>query len=93
MPRRVVEDLKELGIADNTLLIYTFYSQPNMATSVNAMIFMETVYRLVYATTCMHWRTYNMVKDSTMFSYWLTKEEVKKALSLLMTSRLKMEPC
>ena len=82
-----------VGTLSNTLLIYTFYSQPNMATSVNAMIFMETVYRLVYATTCMHWRTYNMVMESTLFSYWLTKEEVKKSLSLLMTSRLKMEPC
>jgi hypothetical protein len=67
-----------VGTLSNSLLIYTFYAQTNMATSVNAMIFMETVYRLVYATTCMHWRTYNMVKDSTLFSYWLTKEEVKQ---------------
>ena len=66
-----------VGIFSNTLLIYTFYSQSNMATSVNAMIFMETVYRLVYATTTVHWRTYNMVQDTTLFSNWLTKENVK----------------
>ena len=30
-----------VGTLSNTLLIYTFYTQPNMATSVNAMIFME----------------------------------------------------
>ena len=66
------------GTFSNTLLIYTFYSQSNMATSVNAMIFMETVYRLVYATTTVHWRTYNMVQDTTLFSNWLTKEMVKK---------------
>ena len=58
-----------------------------MATSVNAMIFMETVYRLVYATTCMHWRTYNMVKDITLFSYWLNKEEVEQTKSFLKIAR------
>ena len=66
-----------IGIFSNTILIYTFYSEQNMATSVNAMICMETVYRLVYATTIMHWRNYNMVNDKTLFSNWFSKEKVE----------------
>ena len=65
-----------VGTLSNTLLIYTFYSVPNMATSVNAMIFMESVYELVY-TTIMYWRTYNMVQDKTLFSDWITREQVE----------------
>ena len=64
-----------VGTLSNTILIYTFYSEPSMATSVNAMIMMETVYRLVYIPS-MHWRTYNMVHDKTLFSAWMTREEV-----------------
>ena len=64
-----------LGTFSNSLLIYTFYSEPNMATSVNAMIFMDTLYRLLYANI-IHWRTYNMVHETTMLSAWLSREEV-----------------
>ena len=73
-----------VGIFSNTILIYTFYSEQNMATSVNAMICMESAYRLVYATTIMHWRNYNMVNYKTLFSNWFSKEKVQvcKILSL-----------
>jgi hypothetical protein len=72
-----------VGTLSNTILIYTFYTESSMATSVNAMIMMETVYRMVYITS-MHWRTYNMVQDTTLFSAWMTREEV----SLIQTSRM-----
>ena len=65
-----------VGTFSSTLLIYTFYSDPNMATSVNAMIFMEFVYRLIYTIT-IHWRTYIMVQERALFSYWLSREEVQ----------------
>jgi hypothetical protein len=58
-------------------LIYTFVTEQNMATSVNTMIFMDTVYRLVYATISMHWRTYNMVTKTPLFSGWLSRDQVR----------------
>ena len=51
-----------LGTPANLLIIYTFYSEPNMATSVNAMIVMGTMYSLVY-TVVMHWRNYKLVQE------------------------------
>jgi hypothetical protein len=64
-----------LGMPANLLIVYTFYSDPNMATSVNAMIIRGTLYSLVY-TNIMHWRTYNLVQETTLFSSWFTREQV-----------------
>jgi hypothetical protein len=64
-----------LGMPANLLIIYTFFSEPNMATSVNAMIIRGTLYSLVY-TNIMHWRTYNLVQETTLFSSWFTREQV-----------------
>jgi hypothetical protein len=64
-----------LGTPSNLLIVYTFYSEENMATSVNAMIIRGTLYSLVY-TVIMHWRNYNLVQDTTLFSAWFTREQV-----------------
>ena len=65
-----------LGTLLNGLLFYTFYNCENMATSVNAMIFMETFYSMVYIIIGMHWRTCSMVYETACFSNWFNKEEV-----------------
>ena len=64
-----------IGTPANLLIMYTFYSVPNMATSVNAMIFMEILYQAVYSIV-IHWRTYTMVQDATVLSRWFTREQV-----------------
>ena len=64
-----------LGTCANLLLIGFFYSEPSMATSVNSMIFMETIYRVAYTLT-IQWRTFNIVQDETLFTTFLTREEV-----------------
>ena len=50
------------GTFMNLFLLYTFYSERRvLATSVNTMDCMDTLYRLSYATIGVHWRTCNMV--------------------------------
>ena len=66
-----------VGTLLNTLLFYTFYNCDCMATSVNAMIFMETLYSMVYTTIGIHWRTCNMVSHNSCLFHWFSKEEVK----------------
>ena len=53
-----------IGTLANSLLLHTFLSVPNMATSVNCMIAMDTAYRLVYSTVSIHWRTYIMASTN-----------------------------
>ena len=54
------------GTFSNSFLLYIFYSERNMmASSVNIMICMNTVYRLLYSMVGIHWRTYNMVRRGT----------------------------
>ena len=64
------------GTISNSFLLYVFYSERKlMATSVNALICMETMYRLAY-TIIIHWRTYNLVHNTTLFNEWLGLEMV-----------------
>ena len=49
-----------IGTLANSLLLHTFLTVPNMATSVNCMITMDTAYRMIYSTVSIHWRTYIM---------------------------------
>ena len=66
------------GTISNSFLMYIFYSERKiMATSVNAMICMDTLYRLVYATVSIQWRTYNMVQEQTLFHGWLDRDQVE----------------
>ena len=64
-----------VGTCSNLLLIHFFYTEPNMATSVNWMIFMETIYRVAYTVT-IQWRTFNIVQEETLLSRWFTREKV-----------------
>ena len=66
------------GTMLNSFLLYIFYSERNiMASSVNSMIYMNTVYRLIYSTVSIHWRTYNMVMHQTLFNTWFERDQVK----------------
>ena len=66
------------GTISNSFLLFIFYSERKLlVTSVNVMICMDTLYRLVYATITIHWRTHNMVQDKTMFHHWLGREQVE----------------
>ena len=65
------------GTISHLFLIYTFYKKRRfLATSVNTMVCMDTLYRLTYATVAVHWRTFNMVSDETVFQHWLGQENV-----------------
>ena len=65
------------GTMLNSFLLYIFYSERNiMASSVNSMIYMNTVYRLIYSTVSIHWRTYNMVRHQTLFNTWFDRDQV-----------------
>ena len=46
-----------------------------MTSSVNAMICLDTVYRLLY-TFIIHWRTINMTGSQHIFSAWLDRDQV-----------------
>ena len=68
----------------NTFLLFIFYSERAvLASSVNAMIFAETVHRILYtdghagrllytATLCIHWRTVILTSSRGLFSSLLT---------------------
>ena len=65
------------GTFFNIFLLYVFYSERKMmTTSVNAMIIMDTVYRLIYCIICIQWRTYNMVQNQTLFEGWMDRDQV-----------------
>ena len=56
------------GTFSNFFLLYTFYVERQyLATSVNTMICMDTLYRFVYSTFGVHWRDYNMVHQKGLF--------------------------
>ena len=74
-----------VGTCSNLLVLHFFYSEPNMATSVNAMIFMETIYRVGYTLT-IQWRTFNIVHEHTLLSHWFTREKVSKFMLKLILS-------
>ena len=71
------------GTISNSFLLYIFHSERKfMATSVNAMICMDTLYRLVYATVSIHWRTYNMVQEQTLFQGWMDRDQVDYSMGV-----------
>ena len=70
-----------IGTLANSLLLHTFLTVPNMATSVNCMITMDTAYRMIYSTVSIHWRTYIMSftneqadREKARDTYFLTME-------------------
>ena len=66
-----------LGTVSNAFLLNTFYSErQSMATSVNAMICMDTLFRLLYATIGIHWRTFNMLYHQSLFQALWGKDQV-----------------
>ena len=67
--------LEAFGIISNSFIVYSFYTDRNVLTSVNSMILMETTYRLGYNFLTL-WRTNNMVMKDHMLSLWLNREEV-----------------
>jgi hypothetical protein len=70
-----------LGTVSNGFLLNTFYSErKSMATSVNAMICMDTLFRLLYATIGIHWRTYNMLYHQPLFQALWGREQVISGL-------------
>ena len=74
---QLLSGLGVFGTFSNSFLLYAFYSERQlMATSVNAMICMETMYRLAYTFT-IHWRTFNMVHNNGLLNYFIDRELVK----------------
>ena len=66
-----------LGTLSNAFLLNPFYSErQSMVTSVNAMICMDTLYRLLYATIGIHWRTFNMLYHQPLFHAFWGKDQV-----------------
>ena len=74
---QLLSGLGFFGTMSNAFLLYTFYSDRKMiATSVNAMICMDTLYRLLYSSLAIPWRTINMTQDKTFLQPWLGKDQV-----------------
>ena len=66
-----------LGTFSNVFLLFMFYSErAHRATAVNAMMFLESSYRVGHSLV-LHWRNYNMVHNHTLFHGWLDTEQVK----------------
>ena len=71
-----------LGTVSNAFILNTFYSERHsMVTSVNAMICMDTLFRLLYATIGIHWRTYNMLYRQPLFQAFWAKDQVISSFS------------
>ena len=71
-----------LGTVSNAFILNTFYSERHsMVTSVNAMICMDTLFRLLYVTIGIHWRTYNMLYRQTLFQAFWAKDQVISSFS------------
>ena len=79
---QMLSGVGSFGTLSNSFLLYTFYSERKvLATSVNTMVCMDTLYRFLYSTFAIHWRTYNMVSDRTLFQGLLEGETVTATLS------------
>ena len=66
-----------LGTALNAFLLHTFYSERKvLATSINIMICLDTMHRLLY-TLAIHWRSYNMIYGDPVFTDWLGRYQVQ----------------
>ena len=76
-----------LGTLSHLFLMHCFYAESTvLATSVNAMICMDTLHKLIYASIIVHWRNYAMVSGKPIFEEWLGKSNVRKhSLSLHVT--------
>ena len=69
-------------IWDN-FLIFTFYSQRRvLATSVNAMVVMDTLYRLTYATVAANRMDFDLSSDIFISQWFDVKSIVKVFLRL-----------
>ena len=67
-----------LGTLSRLFLMHCFYAERTvLATSVNAMICMDTLHKLIYASIIMHWRNYVMVSGKPIFEQWLGKSNVR----------------
>ena len=67
-----------VGTVANVLIIHTFYAERVVITSsVNAMIIMESLHRVVYGAVTVHWRNYNMVMDTPLLGSWIGDAEVR----------------
>ena len=65
------------GTFSNLFLLYTFYVERKyLATSVNTMICMDTVYRFMYSTFALHWRNYNMIHQEGLLNIFWSREKV-----------------
>ena len=76
-----------LGTLSHLFLMHCFYAERTvLATSVNAMICMDTLHKLIYASIIVHWRNYAMVSGKPIFEEWLGKSNVRThSLSLHVT--------
>ena len=73
------------GIFSNLFLLYTFYVERQyLASSVNTMICMDTLYRFVYSTFAIHWRNYNMTHQEGLLSMFWSREKVCSKISMTM---------
>ena len=71
------------GSFSNLFLLYTFYVERQyLASSVNTMICMDTLYRFVYSTFAVHWRNYNMIHQQGLLSIVWPREKVSAKTSI-----------
>ena len=67
-----------LGTFSNLFLMHCFYAERSvLATSVNAMICMETLHKVIYSSIIVHWRNYTMVSGKPIFEEWLGTSNVR----------------
>ena len=67
-----------IGTASNLFLLHCFYTERAvLATSVNAMICMDTLHKVVYSAVIVHWRNYVMIGRYPVFQEWLGNRNVR----------------
>ena len=67
-----------IGTVSNLFLLHCFYTERAvLATSVNAMICMDTLHKVVYSAVIVHWRNYVMIGRYPVFQEWLGNRNVR----------------
>jgi hypothetical protein len=73
-----------VGTFFNLFLMHCFYAERAvLATSVNAMICMDTLHKVIYSTIIVHWRNYGMISGRPVMDEWLGTQNVRKNLNTL----------
>ena len=66
-----------VGTLSNMFLLHTFYQEKDiMASSVNVLICMDCMHRLLYSAFCVPWRNYNLITREPLFMDILGFKEI-----------------